>query len=516
MLRVRADGSMARSARLIPDSSARGSNGAAAAMLLLSASVLLAVLASVFLAGAILRNGVTPDYPWLRAAGAWMLEHGRLPQTDLFSWSAAERPWLLHQWGFEIAVAGIDRLGGHAAVAMVFAWAALAIYLVVPLRAANRRAPAVLVAAVGAAALAILSVELSIRPVIATAAGLLLQHLLTDRLRRGGIGMALALLACAALYAIWASLHTGFALGLSALLLTLAGDWMESRSEDAPEQPTPWPAPLRPLKSGALLGAAAVGSLATPYGPRLHLHLADLTAQSALNGRVDGLGSPDFGLFQFQLLLALLLLLVAALIRRPGALRPADLLHLAAFTLATFLAACFIVWTALYLVLLLPAALARAWPGLARHCPTRADRPMWLTLAAVAAFAPPLLAARGMADPVGHSCARFSAAIEAYVAQRGADERLLTDPVSGSCIIAAAPGTRVFFDTRFDFYGAAFSVAALDALALRPGWRELIQAQRIEAALLDRKRPLAEALAADPRFTILFRNEEAVVVRRLH
>ena len=112
--------------------------------------------------------------------------------------------------------------------------------------------------------------------------------------------------------------------------------------------------------------------------------------------------------------------------------------------------------------------------------------------------------------------ARFSAAIEAYAAQRSGMERLLTDPVSGSCIIAAAPGTRVFIDTRFDFYGKAFSIAALDALALKPGWRELIEAQRIEAALLDRKRPLAEALAADPRFTILFRNEEAVVVRRLH
>jgi hypothetical protein len=506
---------MADSERQLPETSERWPNGAAGSLLLLSGAVLLAVMAAFFLAGSILRNGVTPDFPWLKAAGGWILDHRRLPAYGLFSWSAADRPWVLYQWGFETALAAIDRIAGHAAVATVFAWASLAVYLIAPLHAAPRRTPAVLVAVVAAAVLPMLSVNLSIRPMIVTSAGLLLQHLLVNRMRRGATTPLRGALWTLLLYTAWANLHTGFALGLISLVLTLAGDWIERR-RDGVVEPRPWPSPLPPLQVAALFAAASLGSLITPYGPKLHAYLAQLSADTALNHRIDELGSPDFTLFQFQILLALILALVAALLRRSDALRPADLLHLAAFAVATFLGARFVVWLALYLVLLLPTAAAQAWPRLARHCPARSGRPLILTLTLAAAIAPALLALRGIADPVGRHCARFSDAIAAYAAARQPQDRLLTDPMSGSCIIGAAPGVPVFFDTRFDFYGGTFSTSALDALALRPGWRDLLEAYRIDVALLDRTRPLAEALAVDPRFSILFRDREAVVVRRLH
>lgn len=504
---------MARSERRVPDIAAERIDGASGQMLLLGGSVLAAVLATFFLAGIILHNGVTPDFPWLKAAGVWMLEHRRLPESDPFSWTAGDRPWVLYQWAFELAIAGIDRLGGHAAVATLFAWVALAIYLIIPIVAAPRRAPPVMVAAVAATVLAVLSVNLSIRPMIVTSAGLLLQHLLVNRMRRGSSdaigGSAMILL----LYAAWANLHTGFALGLVSLLLTLAGDWMEARSDGGRRR---WPSPLPAGAVGGLIAAAALGSLITPYGPRLHAYLGELSSDDALNMRIDELSSPDFDLFQFQLLLALLLILAAALIRRGDGLRPADLLHLACLTLATFLAARFVVWLALYLVLLLPTAAANAWPRLARRCATRAGAPLLIMLTLAALAAPPLLALRGAVDPIGRHCARFADAIEAYVAARRSQDRLLTDPLSGSCMIAAAPHIPVFFDTRFDFHGGAFSTAALDALALKPGWENLLETYRIDVALLDRTRPLAEALILDRRFSILFRDGEAVVVRRLH
>lgn len=501
--------------RLLLAFSSDRSDGAAGSLALLSGAVLLAVLASVFLAGVILRVGVTPDFPWLQAAGAWILEHRRLPATDLFSWTAAERPWLLYQWGFEVALAAIDRLAGHAGVATVFAWAALAVYLIGPLHVAARRAPALLVAAVGALVLAILSVNLSIRPMIATSAGLLLQHVVVTWVRGGRVGWRGGCLALLLLYAVWANLHTGFVLGLGSLLLTLAGDWIERRWSEHGE-PAGWSAPLRPPRVGALFAAAALGSLITPYGANLHAYIASLSAESALNARIDELGGADFGMMQFRLFLALVAILIAALMRRSRALRPADLLHLMVLIVATLFAARFVVWAALYLVLLLPGAVARAWPRLAACCPLRGDRPLILTLTLVAAVTPPLLALRGVADPVGPQCARLGAAIDAYVAQRLPEDRLLTDPISGSCMIAAAPGLPIFIDTRFDFYGEVFSGPTLDALALKPGWREFLDTYRIDVAVLDRARPLAEALTVDPQFVILYRDDEAVVVRRLH
>lgn len=506
---------MAKSEPRSSETSSRRPDGAAGPLLLLSGSVLLAVLASFFLTGMILQQGVTPDYPWLLAAGEWIVDHRRLPATDLFSWTAAERDWVLYQWAFEVVLAGIDRLAGHEAVATLFAWAALAIYLIAPLQAAPRRTPALLTAVIGAAVLTVLSVNLSLRPMIATSAGLLLQHLLVNRIRAGRTNLLSGSLWILLLYVGWTNLHTGFSLGLISLLLTLAGDWIELE-RDMGAGSRSWPAPLRPLQVGALLAAAALGSLITPYGPHLHVYLVLLSAEPALNARIDELGSPDFGMFQFGLLLGLVLMLVMALMRRSGALRLADLLHLAALILATFFAARFVVWTALYLVLLLPTAAAQAWPNLAWHCRTGGRRPLILALTLAAISAPPLLAWRGLADPVGRLCGRLTPAIEAYAAQRMLHDRLLTDPISGSCMIVVAPNIPVFIDTRFDFYGGTFSTATLDALALKPGWRTLIERYRVDVAVLDRSRPLAEALAIDSQFAILYRDDEAVVVRRLH
>jgi hypothetical protein len=51
--------------------------------------------------------------------------HRRLPATDLFSWTATDRPCVLYPWGFVAVLAGIDHFAAHAVVATVFAWAVL-------------------------------------------------------------------------------------------------------------------------------------------------------------------------------------------------------------------------------------------------------------------------------------------------------------------------------------------------------------------------------------------------------
>jgi hypothetical protein len=476
--------------------------------------VLLAVLASIFLSGVILRIGVTPDFPWLLASGDWILQHRQLPATDLFSWTAADRPWLLYQWGFEAALAGINRVAGHAGVGIVFAWAVLAVYLLVPIATSSHRMPIMLVALIGAPVLAVLTVNMSIRPMIATSAGLLLQQLLVQSLRKRAIGLHEACIATFLLYVAWSNLHTGFMLGLISFAITLIGDWIEQRLRKD-SQSADRPAALSPIQVCPLIVAAAIGSIFTPYGVSLHVYIASLATESALNTRIDELSRPDFSLMQFRLFVALVGILVVALLRRPRAVRPTDLLQVLTFIVATLFAARFVVWAALYLVLILPEAAIRAWPRLASSCSLPSPRPLICAIALTTFVVPPLLVIRGIADPVGPLCKRVLPAIHAYLVARATDDRLLTDPVTGSCMIAAAPRVPVFIDTRFDFYGGAFSTETLDALALKPGWQKFLDSHKIDVAILDRSRPLAEALALDWKFALLYRDNQAVVVRRL-
>jgi hypothetical protein len=84
-----------------------------------------------------------------------------------------------------------------------------------------------LAALVGAPVLVVLTLNMSIRPMIVTTGGLLLQHLLIGT-------CATAQLICAKpAVVIFLNLrrlgqfHTGFTLGPIALLLTMFGDWLE-------------------------------------------------------------------------------------------------------------------------------------------------------------------------------------------------------------------------------------------------------------------------------------------------
>jgi hypothetical protein len=473
--------------------------------------ILLLMMATIFLSGVILQIGVTPDFPWLLAAGDWILQHRQLPATDLFSWTAADRPWVLYQWGFEALLAAIHHLAGYDGVAVVFAWAVLITYLIVPLVSCRQRTPVMLLALLNAPILVVLTVNMSIRPMIVTSGGLLLQHLLIEALRRRAIDPPKACCAVFLIYVAWANLHTGFTLGIIALLLTMVGDWLEPRLRRGSERP----AALAPMQVSALIVAATFGSMLTPYGLQLHMYVASLASAAAINARIDELSQPDYSFKQFQLFLALVLLFVVAVLRQPRAARPADILLVASSVLATLFAARFVVWAALYLSLMLPDAVARAWPSVRRTCTLPSSRSLTWIIALATLMVPPSLIAYGVTDPVGPLCKPVLPAIHAYLAARSTHDHLLTDPITGSCMIAAAPGVPVFIDTRFDFYGSEFSTETLDALAVRPGWNNFLSRYAINIAVLERSRPLAQAFAVDKRFSLLYGDDEAVVVRRL-
>jgi hypothetical protein len=42
------------------------------------------------------------DLWWHLKTGDWIIEHFAVPHTGLFSWTAAQRPWIAYSWGFEV------------------------------------------------------------------------------------------------------------------------------------------------------------------------------------------------------------------------------------------------------------------------------------------------------------------------------------------------------------------------------------------------------------------------------
>jgi len=61
-----------------------------------------------------------PDYWWHYRVGRWMLDNGRLPSTDLFTYTATGHAWIDHEYLSEVLIALLQGWGGLAAVSLFF------------------------------------------------------------------------------------------------------------------------------------------------------------------------------------------------------------------------------------------------------------------------------------------------------------------------------------------------------------------------------------------------------------
>ena len=198
------------------------------------------------------------DLYWAMATGRYIVTHGEIPRTDVFSYTYAGAPWANQEWVTQILFYELFQHGGGTAVALF----RIVVTVVLVLLAAWlgwRRGAAPLAATVMACAAAVVCrPNLDIRPHLFQFLGTLLLIGLVDAHRRGRTGV-LALLP--PLMAAWVNMHFSFVFGLAVLALLAAAETAQSllRVPDA----MPWRRVLW-LDVAAVL-AAAVGLL-NPQG----------------------------------------------------------------------------------------------------------------------------------------------------------------------------------------------------------------------------------------------------------
>lgn len=474
---------------------------------------------------AMMGDAITVDYPWLLEAGRHILATGALPATDIFSWTHDDKPWVLYQWLFEAGLAAAEGVLGVDWLVRVFMLSVIAIYLFIPLfGAVPRRVSFVLTAAIGAVALLMVTLNMSIRPGLLTTLFLLLQYMTVAALRRrrlspfGGIAIVVVL------YLLWGNIHLGVILGPISLLLMLAGDAIDRAGlrRHEPAEPGLEGAPLRPRTMLALLGAGVGASLLNPYGVHIYTRIVDLSGQTDHTAIVDELQPLDFGLLQGQLLLLCAGLFVLALVRARRTVSTQEILHIAAFTAMAVVAGRMILWAALFYVLILPKALHHLWYDLTARHPRLEP-----VLGAAAEFRPMILAmlvlyAAGMSVAVPHSvaplrtglCGPLLPGLRAIAALHRAGERMFNDDKSGSCMLLVDPRPKVFIDTRFDFYGQEFLAETAGAMSLRGDWRETFARWDVDSVVVTRIWPLATALDDADDFEKLFDDGTVAYFRR--
>lgn len=474
---------------------------------------------------AMMGDAITVDYPWLLESGRAVIERGGLPGTDIFSWTHVDEPWVQYQWLFEVALVYVVDTLGIDWMVRLFMLAVIGIYILVPLfGGVPRKVPFVLTVTVGAAALLISSLNISIRPGFVTTLFLLIQYLALARMRHGG-SVAGGLVVVGIMYLLWGNIHLGVILGILSLLLMLAGDFLEWRGWRSfePADPEVEGMPLSPKIYIAVIGLAFAASLLNPYGLHVYERIIDVSAQANHTANVDELQALNLQWLQGKLLLLLLGGFMVALTFSRRALSAQEILHIVVFTAMGLFAGRLVLWPALFFVLILPKALYHVWTDMkARHpqlhvllAPAEEFRTMFAGLVVLFAVVMTLGIPDRRAKLELGLCEELMPGLERIAELRRPGDRMFNDPTSGSCLLLVDPdATRLFIDPRFDFYGGDFLAEAASAMRTEGDWRAVLHRWDVDSVVIRRAWPLAAALDGADEYEKLFDDGTVAFYRR--
>jgi hypothetical protein len=208
-----------------------------------------------------LRLTADPDLWWHLKTGLLILDLGKVPRADSFSFTYAGAPWFNHEWLAEVALALAYQAAGGAGITLLRIALFSAAVAGLGLLLWRRLRQPLLVIAILLAAVPTLNGFLSFRPHIWTYLLTIVYLLCLDGAAGGRPNL---LLLMPPLMAAWVNLHGGFLTGLAVAAVGIASLWVGGEHGRKLRGPGPW----------IVLALTFLAPLANPYGWRLVSYLA--------------------------------------------------------------------------------------------------------------------------------------------------------------------------------------------------------------------------------------------------
>jgi hypothetical protein len=196
---------------------------------------------------------IDPDTMWQITVGQWIVDHGAVPTTDVYSFTMRGQPWISTQWLAQVAYAEAYAAAGWTGP-VVLASVCIAATFALFTRYLARHLSESTTLVFAAAALALTAPHLLARPHVLALPVMMtwVGGLVAAADRRGAPPFWLL-----PLMTLWANLHGGFVLGL-ALVAPIAADALLN-ADGSQRKPLA-------LRWAAFAVAAIVASWVTPYG----------------------------------------------------------------------------------------------------------------------------------------------------------------------------------------------------------------------------------------------------------
>jgi hypothetical protein len=473
-----------------------------------------------------------PDAWWHLRNGQLIVESG-VPHSDVYSWTAEGRPWLVQEWLTEVVMYGLKSAFGYGALSLLFGLFAAAatalVYVLARVHGAGR-VPALFVVvlfAVFAAA------TWGVRPQVLTPVFLGSFFLLLTLYKQEKVRTR-TLWALPAIMVVWTNMHASYFMGIAIIGAFIVGE-LANAAIYRPERPT---------KIGPLLLALVTCVLTTLLNPYfLELWSYPLTyiasgTENPLIRYTQEWQSPNFHSVQNLFFAASLIALALVGIARPatseeerarwrwGLRVRVDFTHaiiLAAFTVLALQAIRLQPVYGLVALPLLAGSLARAWHLLSKEGETEPSRTESLVNGGVLALGTIGIAfllmntlnAQTRVEPRVDTGFVYPVGAVDYIASLGEPVKMYNDFAWGGYLIYRLyPQHKVFIDGRADMYREGIFEDHIVLQNAAPGWREVLARYGVELAVLPPDRPLAYALANEEAWEVAYEDGVGVVYRK--
>lgn len=453
-----------------------------------------------------------PDFWWHLRTGQYILETGRIPHTDIFSFTATGREWVTHEWLSEALIYMLFRTGGFALLIVTFAAMITAAFALVYYRTEERPFLAGFVLLLGA--LATLPTW-GVRPQMLSLLLTSVSFLLLDRYQqKGDVRFAIPLVP---LTILWVNLHSGFALGLTLTAFYICGMVLEGL-----QSPLPRPVDHRIRNLLIIFVLCLLGVMVNPNGARMYSYPFETLTSPAMQRYIQEWFSPDFHLIEFQPFALLLIALIAGALWARARISATAVFLAMIFGYASLRSARNIPIFVLVAVPILTTQLAE---GLRAHgwlsnqvsmAPTRQGIGMLngaflLVLLGVISLRIYTVAA----NQAKIEQTRFPTQAASLIQSQNLAPNLYNSYAWGGYLIwRLYPQYRVFIDGRADVYGDAFIEDFLRIYRAEPGWDEQLYARDVRLVLIEPDSPLAHALANNSIWKQLYTDDHTALFQR--
>lgn len=455
------------------------------------------------------------DYGIHIATGRWIIDNGRVPLKDPFSWSFSNHSYIAYHWGFQVIVAYLERIWGLWGPVLLRTALVTLSALIVAKTLLVRKAPPLIAIPLGFLAVVVAEWRFSIRPELFTNL-LLAATVLLVEMRRGGSRAALYLLPL--VFLVWVNTHI-YILGFVILGCELV---------------------FYDRKKGLDMGllAATCASVAAlflnPYGPAAVLEpirlFSRISGSSIFADHIGELGSPldlmlatshtggaNASMTSWAFLLGVSVPAAVGLYRTK---RHADLAILLTFACLSTLAIrnlSLVAFTAIPAVAAGLSAFRENVPHKFRAFTPHAYRIVGLALVIVALRVGSGAWYQSHRQPL-HTWPSLEAtalAVDsaAFIQAQGLKGRCFNNLNVGGALLLMAPDTKVFIDGRNEVTGDTFFAAYLEAS--QPGnFQAFAERERIEFVVLSHKEmaPLIRSLIDSRAWKIVHYDSVAAVL----